>query len=515
MAWPRGLELVDTSTERVFAAHHNQNMMANRGTQVISGLDVAQQTVPDMTVKISAGTLIANGVFFNKTGATASVDLTSFIPTVGGETTKVFIIMDSAGTVTTSQGSDAADGQEVPPLTPEDKVVLAMVTIQDTQVNIQTADIQDWIIEAPEIVYANTTFLIANDADYKALNSSSVEKSILTLNGSNNLIINEEPAGYASIYSGASEHTRFAASGALTLYGSTKDIGISGDLDLIGLAANAVSIRGSLTLGSGPQEFGPSDDSDLLTMSANLLTVAGALTITSGALTLGSGSITLTSGDVIISSGTKKISMPSAAARTLWDWATNYNMYSVGGFLHFRNVSDSKFSFDFATGNLALDGTVDGINISSRDANLSTAETDINNIEAAIRAIVVPASPIGHGGTPQSTFYDAQADTGQTAASYLLPHLKGRTINTVSLKMKNVDGATRTYTLKIQEYTGGSGGATTTGSGSSFSNNQTKDITITTNITPSDGDHLLCYVISSADNSDYDAYVFTITYVDP
>lgn len=157
MTFADGLELNNGAL--AFAEHQNVELMAARGNQRISGVGVVAQGSPDMTVNIASGNVLAGGIVVavsasatfagvvaggNVLFSTLQASLTS------GQAVFVFIHVNSSGTITNTDGTPAAAGQQLPPDVPEDELVLAMLTLTEGDTTIDNVDIEDWTVNVPK-----------------------------------------------------------------------------------------------------------------------------------------------------------------------------------------------------------------------------------------------------------------------------------------------------------------------------------------------------------------------------
>ena len=157
--WTAGFEQENGSGNTVFAEHVNHIVMAARGNYVVdpsSGQSaVTENSSPNKTVSVAAGTVVYNGVKKVFSGA-SSVDLTSYYTGLSGTNKRlVFVYVNSSGNMASVAGDIAADGSQEPPNYPQESVVLAMVTIAGNKATIENGDIEDWRIEGPQGAYIN------------------------------------------------------------------------------------------------------------------------------------------------------------------------------------------------------------------------------------------------------------------------------------------------------------------------------------------------------------------------
>ena len=155
MGFATGLELANNAL--AFAEHQNAELMAARGNQVVTGTGVTAQGTPDLTVAVAAGTVLAGGVVVAVGGG--NIDLsTEHGALTSGQAQFVFIHVNSSGTKSSTAGTAAVAGQQLPPDVPEDEVVLAQITLTEGDPTIDSVDIEDWRINVPKGAYVAGTF---------------------------------------------------------------------------------------------------------------------------------------------------------------------------------------------------------------------------------------------------------------------------------------------------------------------------------------------------------------------
>lgn len=104
------------------------------GNVVITGLDVTEQAVPNMTVQVSAGQALVNGIVNAKTGATNTGTITA--PTVKRMDV---VVINSDNSISVLTGNDSADA--VLPNVAISQRPLAIINLVNGQTSITSADI--------------------------------------------------------------------------------------------------------------------------------------------------------------------------------------------------------------------------------------------------------------------------------------------------------------------------------------------------------------------------------------
>ena len=165
MVWTAGFETANGSGNIVYAQHLNHLIMAMRGNYVLDptagGLAVTANSSSNLGT--SADDIdIADGVCFNNSTkrsltSIASIDLsTEYSGLSSGQSRFVFIYVNSSGSVAKLAGTAATTGSQLPPDVPENSVILAMVTLTNGDTTVDSADIEDWRIEAPQGMLTNS-----------------------------------------------------------------------------------------------------------------------------------------------------------------------------------------------------------------------------------------------------------------------------------------------------------------------------------------------------------------------
>jgi len=139
--WTEGLE-VDEG-EQVREQDINQILIASKGFHVETGLEVHETSgTPNDYVQVDSGSAWLDMTKVT-VSATTSVGPFSTVSASGKERIDA-VVIDNTGTLNIVSGTEADSGQAKPPNVPEDKVVLAFVTInEDTTVTVLDADIED------------------------------------------------------------------------------------------------------------------------------------------------------------------------------------------------------------------------------------------------------------------------------------------------------------------------------------------------------------------------------------
>ena len=168
MVWTAGFETANGSGNIVYAQHLNHLIMAMRGNYVLDptagGLVVTPNASSNLKDASQVDIDIADGVCFNNSTrrnltSIASINLyTEQNALTSGQSRFVFIYVNSSGTVAKLAGTAATTGNQLPPDVPENSVILAMVTLTydaTAAPPVETADIEDWRIEAPQGLVSN------------------------------------------------------------------------------------------------------------------------------------------------------------------------------------------------------------------------------------------------------------------------------------------------------------------------------------------------------------------------
>jgi hypothetical protein len=177
------------------------------------------------------------------------------------------------------------------------------------------------------------------------------------------------------------------------------DIGLSGDQDLISLAANLVTVNGALTttgvittaddLIVDGTNIGITTDLDLITLALNLLTVTGALTVSLDLIVEG--------GDIGIAADTDLLALAANA------FTINGAVTQVGAFL------------TSLAGDLLVDGGDIGITGDTDLMQLSSAALTVNGSLSATSFVSTPLISLT-GSTGDYLQFDAEGTAPNTAA---------------------------------------------------------------------------------------------------
>ena len=166
MVWTAGFETANGSGNIVYAQHLNHLIMAMRGNYVLDptagGLKVTPNSSSNLKNSSQVDIDIADGVCFNNSTkrtltSIASINLyTEQNALTSGQSRFVFIYVNSSGSVAKLAGTVQTTGNQLPPDVPESSVILAMVTLTNGDTTVDSADIEDWRIEAPQGMLTNS-----------------------------------------------------------------------------------------------------------------------------------------------------------------------------------------------------------------------------------------------------------------------------------------------------------------------------------------------------------------------
>jgi hypothetical protein len=189
MVWTAGFETANGSGNIVYAQHLNHLIMAMRGNYVLDptagGLAVTANSSSNLgTSQVDVD--IADGVCFNNSTrrnltSIASIDLsTEYSGLSSGQSRFVFIYVNSSGSVAKVAGTAATTGNQLPPDVPESSVILAMVTLTNGDTTVDSADIEDWRIEAPQGMLTNDDIYL-NGNDIQLSDGSQITEAEINL----------------------------------------------------------------------------------------------------------------------------------------------------------------------------------------------------------------------------------------------------------------------------------------------------------------------------------------------
>jgi hypothetical protein len=165
MTWPDGGQQLliggfysaGPGNDTPFSEQINSMIMAMRGNYVVSACapTIGANTdlsVADNHLAVASGTIHVNSTSVVVTGA--SIDLNAAWATlssaVDDQSCYVLIYINSSGTISTLQGSNATDGEQEPPETPQDVAVIALVYLNYADSTFDTNDFADWRFFAPD-----------------------------------------------------------------------------------------------------------------------------------------------------------------------------------------------------------------------------------------------------------------------------------------------------------------------------------------------------------------------------
>ncbi|RLC76478.1 MAG: hypothetical protein DRJ03_28590, partial [Chloroflexi bacterium] len=129
--------MVYSDGEKHYSTEGNADLLGARHWGVLSGLQVTENSTPDMSVLVAAGSCIVNGTEITKTTST-NVSISAADDT---NPRWDIITINDAGTIAATAGTPAAD--PVPPALPANNILLALVYVAAGVTQITNANIYD------------------------------------------------------------------------------------------------------------------------------------------------------------------------------------------------------------------------------------------------------------------------------------------------------------------------------------------------------------------------------------
>ncbi len=136
---PVGSEVTDARDYATVLRDRLQQASKPIGNVVIDGLTVSADSPPNLTVDISAGDALVNGVYCYKSGVTTTANIST--PSTVGTSRYSIVVMNSDNSISVVSGSDHASDPVLPAIAISQRP-LAIISLAYGQTTISTGDIK-------------------------------------------------------------------------------------------------------------------------------------------------------------------------------------------------------------------------------------------------------------------------------------------------------------------------------------------------------------------------------------
>lgn len=162
-------------------------MWAVAGNTVISGLTVAAQGSPNMTVNVASGSIAWNGASVASAG-----NATLAIAASDPSNQRIdLVVVSSAGAVSAVTGTPSASPK--PPALPANSLLLALVSVAAAGTSVQNSNISSRIISTTAGLAVNGPVRMSNNSLLAVRNvAGSADVGVLTVDGSDYTLLNYE-----------------------------------------------------------------------------------------------------------------------------------------------------------------------------------------------------------------------------------------------------------------------------------------------------------------------------------